>query len=401
MEEEEPPTDSFAALGLREPWSTCARAMLTYPKSAHARLHCLRRAVPPALLETLPELSERFDAQHRAVETNHLFIRKMLQKLVGIPETFDLKRWKADPEEDNWVIGALTALMREWSDEGALERDQSMGTSLAALERFLPLPDASSDSPRPRVAVPGAGLGRQAWELGLRGFQSVGVENTIMMLTVSNFMTALLEACPSDRLPICPHVHELYGPTNVYDSSDVSQQYLVPGDEALGKAEAARKKPKGGSFKMHCANFHTLAAQQAGSFDGVLTCFYVDASGDVVEAVEDTWIALKPGGIWANCGPLEYDGTSGGHSSDSVRLCGDELLLYIQRKGFELLETGRQTCLYTHDAHSIFQPRFEAITFVAHKLASPPPDGDTVESAGTADAKGHDEKPEKEDGVLL
>ena len=72
--------------------------------------------------------------------------------------------------------------------------------------------------------------------------------------------------------------------------------------------------------------------------------------------------------MWINCGPLEYDGTSGGHSSQQTRLCGDELLLIIERAGFELLETRMIRCNYTSDAASMLQAAFQSIYFVARKL---------------------------------
>ena len=85
-------------------------------------------------------------------------------------------------------------------------------------------------------------------------------------------------------------------------------------------------------------------------------------------ATEATRAVLRPGGIWIVCGPLEYNGTGGLHHDDkALRLCADELLLFISRRGFEILEVRDQRCDYTDDELSMIKTGFEAIFFVARR----------------------------------
>ena len=85
-------------------------------------------------------------------------------------------------------------------------------------------------------------------------------------------------------------------------------------------------------------------------------------------AIESAYKALKPGGVWINVGPLEFDGTGGAHSTPQTRLCADEIILVIQRHGFEMLEARMQECPYTLDTDSMFVSVFNCIFFVARKL---------------------------------
>jgi len=102
----------------------------------------------------------------------------------------------------------------------------------------------------------------------------------------------------------------------------------------------------------------------------VLTCFFIDACGDVVGAIESVHAQLRPGGVWVNCGPLEYEGTAGGHTflGPTLRLCADEVLLLLSRRGFEVLESDvNQACPYTLDTRSMLQHSFGCLYFVARK----------------------------------
>ena len=360
------PAPAIEPTELSAPMQTLVRAFLGYPRSAQARIKYLRQRVPSEIYKVLPELEARFDAQVAAVEINEAFVRALVAEAASIPKDYELPEpWEASPREDGWVLGAFHALKREWADEGSRERAQSIGAMLEALEHFVPRPE--DDAPKPRILVPGAGLFRQAWECSVRGYVAVGVEQTIMMCAVARFMLTLLT---EDRqLPMCPHVHEFHGPTNVYSASHLSRAVHVPGEEALALARADRAAVSRGSMRVVCERLEAHVRKSLGSYDVALTCFYLDASGDVVGAIEDVAAALRPGGIWISCGPLEYDGTSGGHTTGALRLCADEVLLYIQRRGFELLEVRRQTCLYTYDEQSLFGPTFESLFFVARKTA--------------------------------
>ena len=68
-------------------------------------------------------------------------------------------------EDHAKVREALKHFVRDWSDEGRKERCQTFGLVLDALKRL----EREVSGRRRRVLVPGAGLGRLAWEISQLG----------------------------------------------------------------------------------------------------------------------------------------------------------------------------------------------------------------------------------------
>ena len=96
------------------------------------------------------------------------------------------------------VRSTLRQFAREWSAEGAAERRESFDPLLAELEARLPLAEQAKP---PRVLVPGAGLGRLAYEVARRGYVAEGNEWSYFMLLGSNFILNR----PADA-PSAPHL---------------------------------------------------------------------------------------------------------------------------------------------------------------------------------------------------
>lgn len=45
---------------------------------------------------------------------------------------------------------------------------------------------------------------------------------------------------------------------------------------------------------------------QTNSWDGILTCFFIDTAAVVLQYIDLFFDILKPGGVWVNIGPLLY-----------------------------------------------------------------------------------------------
>lgn len=75
---------------------------------------------------------------------------------------------------------------------------------------------------------------------------------------------------------------------------------------------------------------------------------------------------LRPGGLWLNHGPLLYhsDGSAG---AVPPRLCADELLLLVERSGFELVETADRACSYSQDPRSMCVSRYNCLFFCVRR----------------------------------
>ena len=99
----------------------------------------------------------------------------------------------------------------------------------------------------------------------------------------------------------------------------------------------------------------------------VISIFYLDACGTILSAIDASRQALRPGGLWISIGPLEFNGTDGGHAG-GMRLSGDELLALICARGFEMVEVRDVPCAYTQDQRSMLHQQFDCLMFVARRV---------------------------------
>ena len=144
-----------------------------------------------------------------------------------------------------WVSGMLVQLVSEWSDQGAPERKQRFKPAVDALAKRFRRRLRQPVKHRPRILVPGAGLGRMVWDLGSLGYDVVGVEVAITMNLVSDYLfrkvlpehcrrAAALSSSTAARggeLGIYPGVLEPLGPHNKRRSSDIFSQVTIPGSD--------------------------------------------------------------------------------------------------------------------------------------------------------------------------
>jgi hypothetical protein len=74
---------------------------------------------------------------------------------------------------------------------------------------------------------------------------------------------------------------------------------------------------------------------------------------------------LRPGGVWINQGPLLYHGKRGG-----PLLTSDELMLLLERRGFEVLEQAFRPCVYSQDDTSMCRSEYSCLYYVVRKRAA-------------------------------
>ena len=92
---------------------------------------------------------------------------------------------KAAPGNMNKCVSAIRQLRRDWSKEGADERQRSYEPVLQALEEeFGHVPDKGAI----KVLNPGAGLGRLVFEICRAGYFAEGNEIDYHMLITSNWV---------------------------------------------------------------------------------------------------------------------------------------------------------------------------------------------------------------------
>lgn len=204
----------------------------------------------------------------------------------------------------------------------------------------------------PRCVVAGAGLGRLCCELAALGYDAQGNEHSYYMLLTSSFV--LNHTQRRHQWRIHPWAHQS---CNVARDSDQLRCVTIP-DVTPGEL-ACRVSP--GLLSMCAGDFVEVygVPEQAGAYDAVITCFFMDTAHNVLEYLEVIRHMLKVGGIWINHGPLLY------HWADAFQyLSTDELSIEIsletmhaaaEKLGFECLHQEMVVSPYTSNVHSMMQ----------------------------------------------
>jgi carnosine N-methyltransferase len=113
------------------------------------------------------------------------------------------------------VQSTLKQFVRDWSAEGRAERDMCYKPIMdRLLSLYGSLPRA--DRGQVKVLVPGAGLGRLAFNVALQGFECQGNEFSLYMLMAANYVLNRCAGAVGGR-QVHPWIHQF---TNVMSSED-------------------------------------------------------------------------------------------------------------------------------------------------------------------------------------
>jgi carnosine N-methyltransferase len=253
------------------------------------------------------------------------------------------------PESDmDKLQSTLKQFVREWSAEGHAEREAAHRPLLEALERALP----TADRGRLRVLVPGAGLGRLAWEVANAGYTAQASEFSYHMLLAANFILNSLER--HGTVTVHPWVLQT---CNVRQREDLTRGCVVPD-------VAPWSLPAHANLSMCAGDFLEVYRDQFSCWESVLTCFFIDTAHNVCEYIRRISELLTPGGAWINMGPLLW------HFSDmanevSVELTWDELRRLIVGAGFIIEHEDWHTCPYVRNVRSMYRMEYDCVCFVA------------------------------------
>ena len=124
-------------------------------------------------------------------------------------------------------------------------------------------------------------------------------------------------------------------------------------------------------------DFTTVFRGQEGSFDYIVTLFFIDTARNLLLYFDTIHKLLRPGGIWINFGPLLYG------SGPFLQLSLDEIMLVVEEWGFEFLDSddscgavtlaGRKargrTASYAFNAKSLGINAYKAQSWVVRKVA--------------------------------
>jgi len=287
----------------------------------------------------------------------------------------------------------LRQFYRDWSAEGAEERRVCYGPVKQALADEFRLGGSGAGTgagaavARPKVLVPGAGLGRLVLDLCVDGYEVEGNEISYHQLLASSYILNHVER--AGQHTIYPWIHSF---SNHRTREDHFRGYAVP--DVLPAAALAAAGPAAGTMSMCAADFLCLYGddEHGAAYDAVATVFFLDTAPNLIRYLETILHCLRPGGLLINFGPLLWhfeNNAPGNHGLDddgdglhdaanssgiadpgSFELTDDEVMLLVEKMGFRVIkrETGI-TAPYIQDSRSMLQTTYRASSWVARKPA--------------------------------
>lgn len=246
------------------------------------------------------------------------------------------------------INSVLSQVAREWSAQGVDERTDCYMPILEAIDAyFASVPDRK----QLQILVPGAGLGRLAFEISLRGYSCQGNEFSLVMLIVANFILNRSE---------CINAYTLYPWISQFSNNVQSRDQLL----TIKFPDVNPKSlPKGVHFSMAAGSF-TDVYYEPEQWHCVATCFFIDTAPNICEYIETIWTILKPDGVWINFGPLLYHFADAISVEPSYEIVRNIILSY----GFVFVkEQTDQESFYTRNPNSMLQYKYKSVFFICKK----------------------------------
>jgi len=311
------------------------------------------------------------------------------------PEKGSHMNWHATarPLDLNKAHSTIRQFWRDWSKEG-FEAEVKPMLDLILRDLASNLRSAAGQT---RVLLPGAGLGRLLFELCLAGYLVEGNEISYHQLLASNF---ILNTTPrANHYKLYPFV----GSFNNHISRHNQLHMVTVPDVHPGTAMEERLPSQEpiGEMSMSAGDFITSysSSNQAGSFDAVVTVYFIDTAPNVIRYMETIKHCLTDGGLWINLGPLlwhfedrvtEKHDVREEHAHDddvqemptaqtgigepgSFELTDDEVLALAQRIGFDIIlheHLPPSAGGYIQDPSSMLQNRYQCSHWVLRKKAA-------------------------------
>ncbi|KAK8727405.1 hypothetical protein OTU49_009542, partial [Cherax quadricarinatus] len=318
------------------------------------------KTLPPHHQSFLESYKSHLDKQRVCIEHNAEIIKLIIKDVENMFENVQHDPLNTEDELGNNLLApdiekvqsTIRQIVRDWSSSGEHERSQCYGPIINQIELLFPQDQVCAQDIN--ILVPGAGLGRLAYELARRGYACQGNEFSLFMLFASNFV---LNKCRGlNSLRVYPWVHS---GSNTLLNSDQLRAVTFPDVDPSDL-------PPRSQFTMAAGDFLEIYTED-GVWDCVATCFFIDCANNIVAFIETIYKILKPGGYWVNLGPLLY------HFADqpgelSIEPSYEEVKRIVLGIGFKITveEMGHST-VYTHNARSMLNYEYQSIFFVAQK----------------------------------
>ena len=287
----------------------------------------------------------------------------------------------ATPSDLDKARSTIRQFYRDWSVEGADERRRCYGFVLGAIDDAFA---NTSNRSEVKVLIPGAGLGRLVFEFCKAGYTVEGNEISYHQLLASNWV--LNYTRPNQQFELYPFVLDF---SNVVSREQQLKAVKIP-DVHPGTELVAVNNGGGERMSMTASDFLLSYGdeEQKDLFDAVATVFFIDTAPNVIKYIETIWNCLRRGGTWVNVGPLlwhfaerapadpdenakpsEKQEKTGIEAPGSFELSDEELLLLVEKMGFEVImhEVQDEGEGYIQNPNSMLQNVYRTSRWVAKK----------------------------------
>lgn len=106
---------------------------------------------------------------------------------------------------------------------------------------------------------------------------------------------------------------------------------------------------------------------QAGQWDAVLTCFFIDTAKNIVNYLRIIHRILAPGGVWINMGPLLWHFENNATNDPSIELDLEEVKILARKIGFVISNERMIDTTYTSNSRSMLGYVYKTAFWTATK----------------------------------
>ncbi|KAK7052931.1 hypothetical protein VNI00_004251 [Paramarasmius palmivorus] len=265
------------------------------------------------------------------------------------------KKYKPNEGDMDKLRSTLKQFVRDWSEEGTEERETAYKPMKdALLAHFSDIPE--QERRNFRVLVPGAGLARLAYDVASLGFACQGNEFSHYMLLASYL---ILNRTSQPRMhTIYPYVHSF---SNVTSRSSLLRAISIP--------DVVPTLPPGSNFSFVAGDFEEIYGAetdadepQAGLWDGILTCFFIDTAKNIVNYLRIIHRILAPGG------PLLWHWENNNTNDPSVELDLEEVKTLARKIGFKISNEKTIEATYVTNSEGMLGYTYRAAFWTATKI---------------------------------
>ncbi|KAF6745474.1 N2227-domain-containing protein [Ephemerocybe angulata] len=328
---------------------------------AHSHSHEQPRSSSPHSHSNTPGHSHSHSLENGNTHGSHSHSRPRPDV---VPAHSHRKKYRPTDFDMDKLRSTLKQFVRDWSAEGAAEREQCYKPLVDALLAHFPDAKTPEERSKLRVLVPGAGLGRLAWDVANIGFACQGNEFSHYMLLSSYFILNRTDGI--EKHTLYPYVHSF---SNVPNRQAMLRPVLIPDVSPSDLPPTSKFSLVAGDFEeIYGSDDHDPDEPQYGQWDAIMTCFFIDTAKNIVSYLRIIHKILAPGGVWINLGPLLWHFENNNTNDPSIELDLEEVKELARKIGFEISNEKTLDTTYTSNSESMLGYVYKAAFWTATKI---------------------------------